>query len=518
MRSSTLTLVLLAPAVLLQAAGFSIPPIGLEEPSPLRRHIVPLHRQRVPVKSESDTVSYKSVYFGHISVGAPVPQPFTVVFDTGSGHVVLPSKWCSSETCRIHNRYDPAVSAFAVDVEHDGTPVEPNSARDQITVAYGTGEVTGQFVNDRLCLDVKGHSKASGSDSAADVAASAAAAGSQGSPGATEPEVVGEAEENCVDLRLVMATEMTHEPFHAFAFDGVLGLGLDSLALAPEFSFFGMMAAQKLLEQPSFGVFLAESDDEVSEISFGGHSPEHLKSGLSWAPVAMPELGYWQVQIKSLRIGNRTLDFCDDGQCRAVVDTGTSLLAVPKLFADELQDTLEDSIVDPPFEKDGTLDCTLAQGLQIVFEVEGSTIELSPGDYARASVQLQDENDESWSVLDGNSASAEETPQEEAQVPGVVFLEASAASDSAAAAGATESAKSEPASSCRPTIMPLDLPEPLGPKLFIWGEPVLRKFYTVYNWKEKSIGFALARHVSDAKKEEAKPAAVEKKRRKPLLL
>lgn len=25
----------------------------------------------------------------------------------------------------------------------------------------------------------------------------------------------------------------------------------------------------------------------------------------------------------------------------------------------------------------------------------------------------------------------------------------------------------------QPTIMPLELPEPLGPKLFIWGEPVL---------------------------------------------
>ncbi|CAE7487819.1 unnamed protein product [Symbiodinium pilosum] len=43
--------------------------------------------------------------------------------------------------------------------------------------------------------------------------------------------------------------------------------------------------------------------------------------------------------------------------------------------------------------------------------------------------------------------------------------------------------------------MPLELPEPLGPKLFIWGEPVLRKYYTVYDWQDQQIGFALAKHM-----------------------
>ena len=29
------------------------------------------------------------------------------------------------------------------------------------------------------------------------------------------------------------------------------------------------------------------------------------------------------------------------------------------------------------------------------------------------------------------------------------------------------------------------LPEPLGPKLFILGEPVLHRYYTVYDWEQK---------------------------------
>ena len=31
------------------------------------------------------------------------------------------------------------------------------------------------------------------------------------------------------------------------------------------------------------------------------------------------------------------------------------------------------------------------------------------------------------------------------------------------------------------------LPEPLGPKLFILGEPVLHRYYTVYDWQEKKV-------------------------------
>jgi len=40
--------------------------------------------------------------------------------------------------------------------------------------------------------------------------------------------------------------------------------------------------------------------------------------------------------------------------------------------------------------------------------------------------------------------------------------------------------------------MPVNLPEPLGPKLFILGEPLLSRYYTVYDWKEAQIGFGLA--------------------------
>jgi len=438
-----------ARAVAAAAAAAAAAEESTEISSSPGRFVLPLHRQRVPVQSDTDSVSYKSVYFGSISIGGPERQTFSVVFDTGSGHVILPSDVCESHTCQIHSRYSRQKSGEAVDVDYDGTPVASGAPRDQITVAFGTGEVTGQFVEDSLCLGL-GHD--------ADM-------------------------NSCITVRMVMATEMTHEPFHAFSFDGVLGLGLDSLTLAPEFSFFGVMTQQKTLDQPSFGVFLAENDDEVSEISFGGHTPDLVQSDLSWTRVANPELGYWQVQITKLRIGDRELDFCNDGQCRAVVDTGTSLLAVPKGLIGELQQELTDFIRDPVPEADGELDCRKAKGAYLYFELGDAIMTLTPGDYTRQSIQLMgddrdiDATDESseGALPDGNTSLSEALERSHMSVG--------------------PDWETGPRT-CKPTLMPIELPEPIGPKLFIWGEPVLRKYYTVYNWKDKKVGFGLARHTS----------------------
>mmetsp|Transcript_11219 Transcript_11219/g.35607 ORF Transcript_11219/g.35607 Transcript_11219/m.35607 type:complete len:542 (-) Transcript_11219:239-1864(-) len=524
-RPACLPLALSAAALLLLAPrvrGLARPSEELGSPGPPPgRFIIPLHRQRVPVQSDADTVSYKSVYFGTISVGAPEKQEFSVVFDTGSGHVIVPSQACLSETCTIHRRYSRELSLNAVDVDYDGSPVTPGAPRDQITVAFGTGEVTGQFVNDRLCLGSKEEGRL-------------VTEGGLPPPKATmlrqnASEDADRHRPNCVELRLVTATEMTHEPFHAFAFDGVLGLGLDGLALAPEFSFFGMMTAQRRLLQPSFGVFLADTDEETSEISFGGHSPELVLSDVGWAPVAFPELGYWQVAITKLRIGNRTMDFCEDGQCRAVVDTGTSLLAVPKDFAETLQDELSGALLDPEPGDDGEVNCRKAEGALVHFEVGDMTLTLAPGDYARQSIHLQDEalaEDEAGEAEAGAAAAlgAETQAAAGSHAGSEAAGEAGAAPGPGAGGGAEAVAPAKERAldwegaprSCRPTLMPIDLPAPLGPKLFIWGEPVLRKYYTQYNWQDKKIGFGLARHTWQEEAAAAAPPAAAQKP-KPLL-
>lgn len=505
------------------------------------RYIVPLHRQQIPVISESDVVSYKSVYYGTMTVGSHVPQRFSVVFDTGSGHLIIPGRQCRSEACLLHRTYDREASLYAMDIDHDGSRVVPGGSRDEVTVAFGTGEVTGTFVQDTVCLDVLDDGTSAtppaGAETSEQVAQRGVEAAAQAGPRPAEAEVGADAEAlaeppsareplaegdeddqallrsraqeggallqtkrsvvrstppveeqvapNCVRMRIVTATAMSDEPFSSFAFDGIFGLGLDSLALAPEFSAFGMLAARGHLAHPSFGVFLAESDDESSELSIGGYSPGLIIGEPTWFPVVHAELGHWQVQIRGLRVGNQSLDFCSDGQCRAVVDTGTSLLAVPASLADDLADRLEEASADPPAEEFGEsgTDCKRALGAPLHFDLDGGfTVTLEPGDYSRQVLELQE-------GPDGAEVIVPAKPSEDGR-------------------------------RCLPTMMPMEFPEPLGPKLFIWGEPVLRKYYTVYDWNEKRVGFGLAVHSTGAAPQPAQPpsdGSSGKARRKPLL-
>merc|ERR1740123_1758583 len=46
---------------------------------------------------------------------------------------------------------------------------------------------------------------------------------------------------------------------------------------------------------------------------------------------------------------------------------------------------------------------------------------------------------------------------------------------------------------CSMALMTLDIPPPKGP-LFIFGDPFLRKYYTVYDREALRVGFALAAH------------------------
>jgi hypothetical protein len=397
----------------------------------------------------------RNAYYGTLSVGSP-PQPFKVVFDTGSGHLILPSMYCHSETCRAHSRYKRSASGTARDIDWNGTLTPPNTPRDQITVAFGTGEITGVFVEDIVCLDgVESETQTS-------------------HPGVSDGIVATSSEselpDGCMRLRMIAATEMSEEPFKAFEFDGILGLGLDGLSQSPEFNFLHVVRAS-VQDQGScildtFSVFLADNDIEDSEITLGGWVDERKEEDLSWAPVQDPEMGHWMVRIKSVRVNNELLDFCRN-DCKAAVDTGTSLLAVPKLAFPELYELLRH-----PTQLEGNCD---GPGPLLHFEFEEFTLTLGPREYAQAQ-PTSSKSRIAKPRFESKAADGNETQRKD------LF--------------------------CRPMLMSLDMPEPLGPKLFILGEPVLRKYYTVYDAHEKRVGFARAKHRGSARSAKQMPGHV----------
>jgi len=379
-------------------------------------HTVPLRKQYVPILRNGTAVAYKTAYFGQIFAGSPESQAFTVVFDTGSGHLILPSTACRSETCTKHKQYNRTASHSAIDIEYDGTRILPTAQeRDQLRISFGTGSVEGEFVQDVACLSAHGTEAA-----------------------------------HCTKLRIVLATSMSPEPFGLFDFDGVLGLGANALALNSHFSFFGQMVEQHPTMLPRFAVRLGRNDKGQSAISFGGIDRRWLAPGadeeVKWAPVAMPELGYWQVLIKQVRIGDTVLDECADGGCRAILDTGTSLLGVPRQATRGMHRLLARPVPDELSHPGDDPDCRGLPGKMLHFDLGDTVISLGPEDYSRPKPynMTMPGGKDAWKMW------------------------------------------------CRSLLLPIDMKAPLGPGVFIWGEAVLRRYLTVYDWAGQRIGFTTA--------------------------
>lgn len=373
-------------------------------------HSIPLLKQDVPIYREGKQVASKTAYFGHIKVGSQ-HDDFTVVFDTGSGHLILPSIRCDTPTCRIHHRFNHSASSSAQDVTHHGKLKTNSSKRhDEVTIAFGTGQVRGDFVQDDVCLGD------------------------------------GLSTTHCANLRIVVAKDMSPDPFGLFGFDGVMGLGLSKLALNRNFNLLGMMSEQNREFLPQFSVFLDHQDNDNSHISFGGHDPAKALDLMAWVPVALEELGYWQVHLKGVYIGDQALEECEDGTCRAILDTGSSMIGVPRMALRSMHKKLAHPVPDSHMKSDPTeINCREVPGPDLIFDLGNFTVSLRPENLARP---------QPWNVSDqsGNSR---------------LF--------------------------CRSLLLPLDIKEPLGPKVFIFGEPMLKRYYTAYDFAKTQVGFAMAR-------------------------
>jgi len=66
----------------------------------------------------------------------------------------------------------------------------------------------------------------------------------------------------------------------------------------------------------------------------------HEGTAHSWCDAVENQEGHWQVKVYGIIAGGVKLDYCDDGTCRAVIDTGTSLMGVPSALGPQLIQSL----------------------------------------------------------------------------------------------------------------------------------------------------------------------------------
>ncbi|XP_043850017.1 napsin-A [Dromiciops gliroides] len=215
-------------------------------------------------------------YYGEIGLGTP-PQNFSVIFDTGSSNLWVPSRRCNffSLGCWFHRKYDPKASSS----------FHPNGT--QFSIHYGTGHLDGILSEDVLTIGGVG------------------------------------------GVRLVFG-EALWEPSLAFAlahFDGILGLGFPALAVAGVPPLLDVLLEQGLLDKPIFSFYLNRDPEAVpgGEVILGGSDPGRYIPPLTFLPVTRP--AYWQIHMDRVIVGH-SLTLCPNG-CAAILDTGTSLITGP---------------------------------------------------------------------------------------------------------------------------------------------------------------------------------------------
>ncbi|XP_058095179.1 aspartic proteinase A1 [Magnolia sinica] len=237
--------------------------------------------------SDEDIVLLKNYldaqYYGEISIGSPA-QKFTVIFDTGSSNLWVPSVKCYfSIACYLHSRYKATRSSTYT---KNGKPAE---------IHYGTGSISGYLSQDYV--------------------------------------QVGD-----LVVKDQVFIEATREPgltFLVAKFDGILGLGFQEISVGNVVPVWYNMINQDLLKEPVFSFWLNRDADEDKggEIVFGGVDPNHYKGEHTYVPVT--KKGYWQFDMGDVLVGNQTTGFCEGG-CSAIADSGTSLITGPTTIITEI--------------------------------------------------------------------------------------------------------------------------------------------------------------------------------------
>lgn len=217
----------------------------------------------------------------------------------------------------------------------------------------------------------------------------------------------------------------------AFAFgrfDGILGLGYDSISVNKIPPPFYSMIDQDLLDEPVFAFYLSDTNDKEaeSEAIFGGINKDHYTGELTKLPLRRK--AYWEVDLDAITFGKESAEFDNMG---AILDTGTSLIALPSTLAELLNKEIG---AKKGYNGQYTVECSARDSLpDLSFTLTGYKFTIGPYDY----------------IL---------------EVQG----------------------------SCISSFMGFDIPAPAGP-LAILGDAFLRRYYSVYDLGSNSVGLAKAK-------------------------
>merc|ERR1712190_642387 len=230
---------------------------------------------------------------GEVEVGTP-GQKENVVFDTGSANLWVPNKkpWFTS-----HKTYNHEKSST---YHKNGTVFK---------IQYGSGPVSGVY-------------------SADDVA-------------------IGSLKLEDFTFAEVDDTSGLGVGYRFGKFDGILGLGWDSISVGGVPTVMTALVGSKQLEQPVFAFYLG--NNQPGELIFGGVDAAHYTGDFAYLP--LKSQSYWEVALDGVKLNSDSASSCPT----AIVDSGTSLLAGPKADVQAIATNLGAKSV---LGKEWSIDCS----------------------------------------------------------------------------------------------------------------------------------------------------------------
>jgi len=314
-------------------------------------------------------------FYGPITIGTP-PQEFKVIFDTGSSNLWVPSSKCTQISCKLHHRYNAEKSTT---YKANGTAFE---------IMYGSGNISGYVSNDVVGLSdltVKGQDFA---------------------------EVVKE----------------SGMAFTFGKFDGILGLAFDTISVGHATPVWYNLMQQGLVDQKVFSFWLARNSTGMmgGQLTLGGYDKTLFKGRVKYVPLT--HKNYWQIKMDGVVFKYRNL--CGEGGCKAIVDSGTSMITGPTKLVNMINGQLGCIISG---SECSWLHCPNFDTLpDLEFVLHNNSYVLHPREY----------------IMETGGA-------------------------------------------CISALMGMDIAEPVGP-LWILGDKFMEKFYTIFDYEKSRVGFAEA--------------------------
>eukprot|EP01056_Protomagalhaensia_sp_Gyna25_P004938 Protomagalhaensia_sp_Gyna_25__4937@NODE_531_length_3195_cov_115_242395_g415_i0_p1_GENE_NODE_531_length_3195_cov_115_242395_g415_i0NODE_531_length_3195_cov_115_242395_g415_i0_p1_ORF_typecomplete_len568_score93_58Asp/PF00026_23/7_3e90TAXi_N/PF14543_6/3_5e12TAXi_C/PF14541_6/2_1e03TAXi_C/PF14541_6/0_00021_NODE_531_length_3195_cov_115_242395_g415_i014093112 len=345
-------------------------------------------------------------YFGAIQLGSP-KQEFNVIFDTGSSDLWVPGSKCGW-SCLGHNKYNPDKSSTARPHGHG------------FEIAYGSGSVRGNLTIDKLGIG----------------------------PIENTDQIFGSVSDaSGLGMTYILSK-----------FDGIFGLGWPSISVAGMKSPIVEFAKKKVIPAAVFAFHLGGKNKEDGELTIGGYHTEDVTGPITWVPLI--EEDYWSIKLDAVQIGHANL--VRGIALKAIVDSGTSLLAAPKEVT-EMLDHMLGAYRLPWIPNASFISCDRIPTLpSLVFVIDGHNFTLAPEDYT-INVSGQSKPEQTLDAYNGKLYQS--TANNPEKLKGVL--------------------------PCMVGVTPIDVPKPRGP-LIILGDIFMRKFYTIFDYDNAQVGIGRA--------------------------